>query len=65
MKKFVKAKPAGFREGHEGELACSHRDVSTCTDCANTYANIVECYGVHYWMRSEIELAEFNEMVNA
>ena len=65
MKKFAKSMPAGFREVFEAELACPHRDMSTCQDCAKTYANIVACYGVHYWMRSEAELAEFNEMVNA
>ncbi len=64
-KVWAKRKPAGFREGFAEELACSHRDMSVCDKCANKYANIVECYGVHYWMRSESELAEYVEMFNS
>ena len=62
-KVWAKRKPAGFREGFDGELACNHRDVSTCDACAAKYSNIIESYGVHYWMRNEAELNEWNVMI--
>ena len=66
-KKFVKRKPVGFDiDPRSEELYCPHRNISCCDECANTYANIVEVYGVHYWIRTEEELAEFNaEMAGA
>ena len=64
-KKFVSRKPRGFREGLQEELACPHRDLSCCDECAAKYANIVESYGTHYWMRDEAELALWDEMMEA
>jgi hypothetical protein len=57
-KKFVTRKPKGFRVGFSEELACSHRDISTCDQCAGTYANIIEVYGTHYWVRDYSEWLE-------
>jgi hypothetical protein len=59
-KKFVVRKPKGFRGGFEGELACPHRNRSTCDECANTYANIVEVCGEHFWVR---DYAEWRDLV--
>src|SRR6266511_260708 len=37
--------PSGFREGHQGDLACPHRDCSVCPKCAAAYPEIVEVRG--------------------
>ena len=54
---FVTRKPKGFRE-FDGELVCPHRYRSVCSDCATAYGNIVEVWGVHYWVRDIEELVE-------
>jgi hypothetical protein len=41
--------PAGFREGTQYELACPHRDLSCCPECAAAHPEINEVYGIHYW----------------
>lgn len=41
--------PQGWREGHEGEAICPHRDMSVCRECA-TRPEIVDVYGKHYWI---------------
>ncbi len=41
--------PKGFREGHGGDLACSHRDMSVCPECARV-TGVVEVYGQHFWI---------------
>ena len=40
--------PKGFRRGTQEEIACKHRDLSVCPDCA-TADFLVEVYGVHYF----------------
>lgn len=42
--------PHSFREGHSGDLACPHRDVSCCSSCAHAHPEIVEVYGQHFWV---------------
>ena len=59
-KMFVARKPKGFRQSFNEEMACAHRDVSVCPECANKYANIVEVAGTHYWVR---DYAEWRELV--
>ena len=64
-KKFVNRKPNGFRGGFNEELACSHRDCSVCPTCEATYANIVESYGQHYWVRDYAEWCEYVKEIAA
>ena len=46
---------SGFREGHGGDLACPHRDVSCCDACALAHPEIVEVYGQHFWSASKAD----------
>lgn len=46
-----------FREGHDGGLACPHRDVSCCDRCRDAYEQIVDVYGVCYWIDDPAERA--------
>lgn len=42
--------PKGFRRGHQENIACPHRDITCCDDCAAKHSdNIVESYGQHFW----------------
>ena len=50
-------KPKGFREGHTGNLACPHRDVTCCPQCAAKHPEIVEVYGQHFWIADQSERA--------
>lgn len=50
--------PRGFRRGHGEDLACPHRDVSTCPACAAEHEEIVEVYGTHYWIGDPTERGE-------
>lgn len=47
--------PQGFLEGHSGDLACPHRDVSCCPACAHAHVEIVEVYGQHFWVANLAE----------
>jgi len=49
--------PPGFREGHSYDLACPHRDVSCCDDCANAHPEIVDVGGEHFWIANPAERA--------
>jgi hypothetical protein len=46
--------PAGWREGHEGDVACPHRDCSVCPDCSRR-EEVVEVYGRHFWIPAPLE----------
>lgn len=48
-------RPPGFRDGHGGDLACPHRDLSCCDDCAKAHPEIVESAGRHYWVNDPVE----------
>jgi hypothetical protein len=60
-KRFVSRKPKGFTTGFDGELACPHRNRSTCDECIATYANVVDVLGEAYWVR---DYAEWVELVS-
>ncbi len=47
--------PKGWREGHEGDLACPHRDCSVCPPCAASRPEVVEVYGLHFWVSDAAE----------
>jgi hypothetical protein len=49
--------PADFRTGHDGALACRHRDCSCCDECASAHPEIVEVYGAHFWVADVAERA--------
>jgi hypothetical protein len=53
-----KRRPRGFREGHTGNLACPHRDVTCCPHCAAAHEEIVEIYGQHFWIADRVERME-------
>jgi hypothetical protein len=48
-------RPRGFRAGHDGSLACPHRNVTCCPQCAGEYPEIVEVYGRHFWVADPAE----------
>lgn len=52
--------PRGFREGHCGDVACPHRDLSCCPACAGSDF-LVEVYGQHFFAPQgrEAAVAEF------
>ena len=60
---MAKRLPRGFRRGHDDTIACPHRDMSCCTECANKHAELVDVYGVHYWIPNEAERAKLAEEV--
>lgn len=47
--------PDSFREGHDGSLACRHRDCSCCNECADAYPEIVDVVGAHFWVPTQEE----------
>jgi hypothetical protein len=55
--KLRKRMPRGFRVGHNGDLACPHRDVSCCDNCAKNNPEIVEVFGQHFWESDPVENA--------
>jgi hypothetical protein len=47
----MKRLPRSLRRGTQDEIACCHRDLSVCPDCAKQYApELVDVYGQHYWV---------------
>lgn len=51
--------PRGFRLGHDDDsLACPHRDCSTCDLCEKAHPEIIEVYGVHFWVADAKERAK-------
>ena len=43
--------PTGYTvDTLDGYLICQHRDLSVCTSCATAHDEIVEVFGVHYWI---------------
>lgn len=39
--------PRGWKTGHGGDVACQHRDVSCCPECAKR-PEVVAVYGQHF-----------------
>jgi hypothetical protein len=50
--------PQGFREGHAGDLACPHRDLTTCSACQAEHAEIAILGGQAFWIANPAERAE-------
>lgn len=49
--------PRGFREDRDtGQLACPHRDISCCDECAKR-EDVVEVGGQHFWVPDSAERA--------
>lgn len=49
-------RPKGWTVGHDDSVACPHRSLSVCPDCAARYSDrVVEVYGTHAWMTSDAE----------
>jgi hypothetical protein len=58
MKMNVKP-PKGWREGHDGSLACPHRDCSVCPKCDAAHVECVDVVGAHFWLADPADRAEF------
>ena len=56
--------PRGFRAGHDGSLACPHRDVSCCEGCASAYPEIVDVMGAHFWISDPNERAALSDALD-
>jgi hypothetical protein len=59
-KPFLARKPKGWTSGYDGNIACLHRDLSVCDDCATKYGNVYEVYSQHYWA---IDLADLQDVI--
>lgn len=57
--------PSGWRHGHDGELACPHRDCSVCPGCAAAHDECVDVLGAHYWVADADERSALRERVAA
>jgi hypothetical protein len=57
--------PKWFREGHCGDLACPHRDVSCCDACHAKHAEIVNVGGQAFWIADPTERRELRTMAAA
>ena len=55
--------PKGFRSGHDGSIACPHRDRTCCDACATAHQEVVEVCGVHFWIADSTERAELRAKV--
>lgn len=53
----TKRMPRGFRKGHDGSIACPHRDKSCCNDCAKAHEEIVDIVGAHFWIANPVDRA--------
>ena len=58
----MKRLPRGFRRGHTDNLACPHRDVTCCDECAAKHLEIVEVYGQHFWVPDQGERVELQAL---
>lgn len=52
----------GWTDGHDGALACPHRDISVCPPCASGDPRVVDVYGAHYFDIDGTVLATLSEM---
>ena len=50
--------PPNFREGHAGDIACPHRDLTTCSACQAEHAEIAILGGQAFWIANPAERAE-------
>lgn len=52
----MKQLPANFHEDtYEGNVVCAHRDLSCCPICADAHEEIIEVYGLHFWVINKAE----------
>lgn len=60
MVKFRKSLPPDWLEGHDGGLACPHRNMSVCDACTKgPHAHqVIDVFGVHFWVASAAERDE-------
>jgi hypothetical protein len=56
--------PAGFREGHAGDLACPHRDMTVCNMCQLEHPEIISIGGQGFWMPDPAERRDLAAMEN-
>jgi len=42
--------PPGFSEHHDRTINCPHRQISVCPDCVKAHPEIVEMFGIYYWV---------------
>ena len=42
--------PVTLREGHDGSLACEHRDCSCCDACIAKHPEIVDVLSACFWV---------------
>jgi hypothetical protein len=56
--------PQGFREGHAGDLACPHRDVTTCAVCQIEHPEIIVIGGQAFWVPDPEEQREIAALEN-
>ena len=57
--------PRGFSAGHDGSIACPHRDCSCCDACAKAHPEIVEVYAVHFWIADDAKRASLRAELRA
>lgn len=55
--------PKGFRIGHQGDLACPHRDITCCESCIANNPEIVDVLGAAYWISDPVEREAFKAEV--
>jgi len=53
----MKRLPRSYRRGHDGSLACKHRDLSCCPTCAAAHPEIVNVMGACFWVPDPSERA--------
>jgi hypothetical protein len=57
--------PTGWFTDRDEAVACQHRDMFVCPDCAAKHADrVVEVYGRHYWAYDDAEFRELSAIVN-
>lgn len=45
-----------------GNVICRHRDLSCCLDCVQMHEEIVEIYGLHYWVSDPQERQTYTKV---
>lgn len=50
--------PAHWNEQADGTLVCPHRSLSVCPDCFDAYDEVVDVWGVAYWIADPADRAE-------
>jgi hypothetical protein len=61
MRDLASRAPDEFHVQADGALVCPHRDLTCCGLCAEKYEQVVDVYGVHYWVPDPKERAALVE----